>query len=308
MIEDKTLKWLLEGDISIQYQTYRDLLDIDKPELRKKIQFEGWGKQFLSCRQASGYWGKSFYQPKWTCSHYTLLDLRNLNILPIPEITETLELIFTKEKCSDGGINPAESLKQSDVCINGMTLNYSSYFQINEKYLKSVIDFLLSEIMPDGGFNCHSNRKGATHSSVHTTLSVLEGFAEYKKSYTYRLNEIVEAEKEAQEFLLMHKLFRSDKTGQIMNPKFLRFPFPCRWYYDILKAMDYFQMVNIKDDIRMNEAINVILAKKTKENQWKLSSKYLGATHFDMEESGKPSRWNTLRALRVLKRYEKHNS
>ena len=308
MTEDKTLKWLLNGDISIQYQTYRDLLDVDNPELQERIQLEGWGKQFLNCRQANGHWGKSFYQPKWTCSHYTLLDLKNLNILPTKEIKDTLELVFTKEKCSDGGINPADSVKQSDVCINGMIVNYSSYFQVNEEHLKSVVDFLLAEKMPDGGFNCHSNRKGAIHSSVHTTLSVLEGFAEYRKNYTHRLNEIAEAEKEAQEFLLVHKLYRSDKTDEIINPKFLKFPYPCRWYYDILKAMDYFQMADVAYDTRMDDAINVIFSKKTKENQWKLSPKYSGATHFDMEEVGKPSRWNTLRALRILERYDKCNS
>lgn len=306
MATKEIISWLLEGDISIQYQTNLDLLNIDKPSLRKRIEREGWGAKFLSHRQPNKYWGRGFYQPKWTSTHYTLLDLKNLAISPDNKvIKETLIIIFEKEKGPDGGIYAIGTDKRSDVCLNGMILNYSSYFTVKEEYLQSVIDFLLKEQMPDGGFNCRSNRTNSTvHSSLHTTLSVIEGIHEYRNNgYSYRLDELEKAQAESEEFILMHKLFRSDKTGEIINPNFLKLYYPSRWYYDILKAMDYFQYANVKYDSRMDDAIEIILTKRTKEGQWKLPSKHPGQTHFEMEQAGKPSRWNTLRALRILKHF-----
>jgi hypothetical protein len=299
------INWLLDGDISIQYQVYRDLLDKEKPALQKRISSEGWGYQFLKCRQKNGHWGQGFYQPKWISTHYTLLDLKNLNIYPgNKDINKSIQLIFDTEKGPDGGINPIGSVKASDVCINGMLLNYSSYFNTPKENLKSVVDFLLSQKMPDGGFNCFSNRQGAEHSSLHTTLSVLEGISEYEKNgYTYRLKELIKSKKEAIEFILIHKLFRSHRTGEIINPNFLKLYYPGRWYYDILKAMDYFQYANVKYDPRMEESIQRILQKQTKDGLWKLPAAHPGKVHFVMEQAGKPSRWNTLRVMRVLKRY-----
>ncbi len=236
---------------------------------------------------------------------YTLLDLKNLNISPDnKEIKETLKVIFKTEKGPDGGILPIGTTKRSDVCVNGMFLNYAAYFQVDEEYLKSIIDFLIAEKMKDGGFNCQSNRTGANHSSLHSTLSVLEGIFEYEQNgYKYRLEELMKIKNESHEFILIHHLFRSDKTGEIINTNFLKFPYPGRWYYDILKALDYFQLANVKYDHRMQEAIELILKKRTKDGLWKLASKHPGQTHFEMEQTGKPSRWNTLRVMRVLKHF-----
>ncbi|MEQ9412235.1 MAG: hypothetical protein RIF39_00320, partial [Cyclobacteriaceae bacterium] len=189
-------------------------------------------------------------------------------------------------------------------CVNGMFLNVATYFGLEESKLKSIIDFLLAEKMKDGGFNCQSNRKGATHSSLHSTLSVLEGIYEYEKNgYHYRLDELRKAMQQSHEFILIHHLFKSHRTGDVISPAFLKFHYPTRWYYDILKALDYFQMANLKLDKRMNDAIQVVLKKRTKEGLWKLPSKHPGQVHFEMEKAGKPSRWNTLRALRVLKHF-----
>lgn len=307
MINKEIIAWLLKGDVSIQYQTYRDLLDTYKPGLRKTIATKGWGKRFLSVRQSNGHWGKSFYQPKWISSHYTLLDLKNLSISPKNKtIHESLQLIFKNEKGPDGGIKPIGLSRKSDVCINGMVLNYASYFGVEEQDLISVVDFLLSEKMKDGGFNCRSNTVGATHSSLHTTLSVLEGILEYEQNgYSYRLKELLDSKIHSQEFILAHKFFRSHRTGEVISPNFLKLYYPGRWYYDILKALDYFQLAKVKYDKRMDDALAVLLNKRTKEGLWKLPSKHPGQTHFEMELAGKPSRWNTLRALRVLKYYNK---
>ncbi len=306
MNRQEIIKWLLEGDVSIQYQVYRDLLSDERKDFQGRISLEGWGAQFLSKRRTDGHWGMKFYQPKWTSSHYTLLDLRNLCIAPdCREIQETLEMIISTEKGPDGGIRPIGTVQVSDVCINGMFLNYASYFKTAAVKLESVVDFILSQTMPDGGFNCMSNRSGAVHSSLHTTLSVLEGVTEYERNgYLYRLKELRNAAQLSMEFILIHQLFLSDRTGEIIKKDFLRLPYPGRWRYNILRALDYFQYAKQDWDERMDPALKVLLKKRNKDLTWNLQAKHPGQVHFDMEKAGKPSRWNTLRALRVFKHFK----
>ncbi|ELR69507.1 hypothetical protein C900_05039 [Fulvivirga imtechensis AK7] len=301
---DEIIEWLLKGDVSIQYQTYRDLLNEERKELKERIAHEGWGKQFLSCRGSNGHWGQSFYQPKWTSTHYTLLDLKNLCIANCKPIRQTIKMILNEEKGADGGINPSRTIGNSDVCINGMALNYCCYFGADEADLQSIVDFVLSQWMADGGFNCRSNRSGARHSSLHTTLSVLEGIWEYEQNgYTYRLQDLRHAAKVSKEFILLHKLYKSDKTGEIIDKKMLAITYPPRWRYDILRALDYFQMAGEPYDKRMQDAIEVIVSKRNEDGTWNQQARHPGQVHFQMETAGKSSRWNTLRALKVLRHF-----
>ena len=237
---DPLLNWLMSDDVSLQYLTSKYLLH--KPEnelaaLRKKIAADGWGKAFLGARKPSGHWGRDFYQVKWISSHYTLLDLRHLEIEPTEPILETLNLILRTCKSADGSINESHTLPSGDLCVNGMFLNYASFFGIPESELKSVVDFILDNIMPDGGFNCNWKRGGSVHGSMHTTISVLEGLWEFQKAgYDYRTEEIEQTRKHAESFLLKHKLFKSDKTGEIIDKRWCMLSFPSRWRYDITGA------------------------------------------------------------------------
>jgi len=306
MNQCQILDWLLLGDIAIQYQVYRDLLGIEKKSLRNQILKEGWGEKFLNKRKEAGYWGQGFYQPKWISTHYTLLDLKNLCAPQNNKIIQQSIIPVIKSlKATDGGIYPIGPEKSSDVCVNGMFLNYACYFHMDENSLKSIVDFLLNEHMNDGGFNCNSNRRcGAVHSSVHSTLSVLEGIYEYEHNgYKYRKNELVDAKKRAIEFLLIHKLFRSHRTGEMMDKKMTMLSFPSRWKYDILRALDYFRLEKLPYDNRMDDAFEILFKKRRRDGTWPLQAKHPGKTHFEMEKPGKPSRWNTLRALRVLKHF-----
>lgn len=302
-IDGETIDWLLEGDVSIQYQVQRDLLGSERIDLQGRIAAEGWGARFLAARQENGHWGKDFYQPKWISTHYSLLDLKNLG-LPSnhPLISESISLILRDQKAADGGINPAVTIPQSDVCVNGMFLNYACYFKAGQEELCSIVDFVISQHMPDGGFNCRYNRQGADHSSMHSTISLLEGRLEYKiNGYQYRLAELEQIAVDACEFLLRHQLFRSHRTGEIIDKRMLMLSFPSRWYYDILRALDYFRAAGIAYDPRMEPALAVLKSKQRKDGKWPLQAKHSGQVHFDMEKPGGPSRWNTLRALRVLK-------
>lgn len=305
--ERHLITWLLEGDVSIQYQVHRDLLAAKKTHLQERIATEGWGAQFLSCRNKAGHWGQRFYQPKWISTHYTLLDLKNLAISQINhEIRQSITQVIQTLKSPDGGIFPIGTEQKSDVCVNGMFLNYAAYFGTNADDLKPIVDFILTEHMKDGGFNCNSNGKGAVHSSMHTTISILEGILEYAKNgYEYRLQELQEAAEKSRTFLLQHRLFLSDRTGNIIDKKWLMLSYPSRWKYDVLRALDYFQSAGIKYDPRMQDALDILNKKRRKDNKWPVQAKHPGQIHFDMEKTGGPSRWNTLRAMRVLKHFSK---
>ena len=305
VLDTGIVSWLLQGDVAIQYQTHRDLLEAERPDLRARIAVEGWGKRFLDTRSPDGSWGLEFYRPKWTSSHYTLLTLKRLAIAPDNLlIRKSIDKIISEYKTMDGGIGCSRATKKSDVCVNGMFANYASYFGAPEDALCPVVDFILSEHMADGGFNCQSNRSGAHHSSLHSTLSVLEGIHEYgRNGYTYRLPELQKAARRSREFILMHRLYKSHRTGDIINKRFLRFPVPSRWYYNILKALDHFQTIGAPYDERMQDALDVIVNKRGKDGLWRSYADLPGKVHFVMEPARDPSRWNTLMALRVLRSY-----
>lgn len=304
-VTDHLVDWLLAGDVAIQYQVRRDLLDEERPDLRTRIALEGWGAQFLAARRPDGHWGRGFYQPKWTSTHYTLLDLKHLAIAPDhPQIRASVGQILARHKSADGGVNPAKASRQGEVCVSGMVLNYAAYFGMPTESLQSVVDFLIDLQMPDGGFNCESNVRGAVHSSLHSSISVLEGIGEYlANGYTYRAAELEISAQQARELVLQHRLFRSDRSGEIINPRFLLLSYPSRWFYDILRALDYFRSVDAAYDPRMQDALDVLRQKRRKDGAWPLQAKHAGQVHFDMESPGQPSRWNTLRALRALRHF-----
>ncbi|MDD3028417.1 MAG: prenyltransferase/squalene oxidase repeat-containing protein [Erysipelotrichaceae bacterium] len=190
MNREEIIEWLLEGDVSIQYQTHRDLLN-SRPELveriKERIAKEGWGLEFLIRQHPDGHWGRAFYQPKWTSTNYTLIDLKNLGIEGNPMILKAINDIADTCKGEDGGINGSLTIRQSDLCIDGMFLNYACYFKIDQEKIMSVVDFIINQQMDDGGFNCRLNRYGARHSSMHTTINVLEGIREcINQGYNYR--------------------------------------------------------------------------------------------------------------------------
>ncbi|MEO9296595.1 hypothetical protein [Devosia alba] len=299
------IDWLLAGDVAIAFQARRDLLDDKDQQLQARIAGEGWGRRFLAARHADGSWGQGFYQPKWISSHYTLLDLKTLEIDPHNErIRQSIAKIASEEKRPDGGIGPARSIPVSDVCVNGMFLNYASYFQSPETDLQSIVDFILAQRMDDGGFNCRRNMSGAQHSSLHSSLSVAEGIQQYAMSgYAYRLPELVEAAASARAFMLRHRLFRSQRTGEIISPQMLRFAFPPRWRFNILRALDHFRAAGQPWDSRMSDALVIVASKQRSDGRWLLPAAHPGQVHFQMEQVGLPSRWNMLLALRVLRRF-----
>lgn len=306
--DDTVITWLLQGDPAIRWQTQRDLSGEQKEqwEMEKaKVAKEGWGARLLSHQDDEGTWGGGLYSPKWISTTYTLLLLRRLGLpQDNQQALRGCQIMLDRGYHSDGGINFSPSRTHSETCVTGMVLSILSYFRMQDARLHDLAEHLYGRQMGDDGWNCESYN-GAIHSSVHTTLSVLEGLWEYKKTFPEASALVREKRVEGVEFLLRHRLYKSHQTGEIFDHRMTRFSFPPRWYYDVLRVLDFFQECNIDYDPRMDDAMKILKKKQRKDGLWPLQNRHPGRTFFEMEQPGKPSRWNTLRALRVLYWVEK---
>jgi hypothetical protein len=305
--------WLLEGDPAIRWQAKRDLDEASPAAVereRRKVATEGWGRQLLDEQDDRGIWGGGLYTPKWISTTYTMLLLRDLGLSQGNRAAHAAcKLLLEFGLCRDGGVNygwtrvdrpPKQRWPRAETCITGMVLSILSYFRYDDDRLDTIARHLLEQQMPDGGWNCR-RPYGATHASVHTTISALEGLWHYERLRGKSVRAVRAAQARGREFLLVHRMFRSHRTGEVIKPVFLKLAFPPRWHYDILRGLDYFQAVGAPRDERLAEAIDILRQKRDAEGRWKLEHSYRGHVFFEMERLGKPSRWNTLRALRVLR-------
>lgn len=307
--EDAATRWLLDGDPAIRWQTLRDLVKAAERTVereRRRIAHDGWGARLLARQDPEGTWAGGLssdgglYSPKWISTTYTMLMLRDFGLSANnPQARKACMLLLDSGLQRDGGINYGWR-GRSETCITGMVLSILSYFEYDDDRLGIIAEHLLGQQMPDGGWNCQRDY-GATHASVHTTLSVLEGLRHYEVHLGRKVRGVRAAQRRGREFLLVHRLFRSHSTGEIIKPLFTRFAFPPRWHYDILRALDHFQAVNAPRDQRLSEAIDIVRKRQRENGRWSLQHSYKGKTYFELERIGSASRWNTLRALRVLK-------
>jgi hypothetical protein len=301
--EPAIIDWLLKGDPAIRWQVQKDIFHGEPLEIKKerlKTEKEGWGKLLLEKQDAGGGWGGGIYTPKWTSATYTMLLLRQIGLPPANrQVKKTCSLLIDSGFYRDGGICYWRSFKHSETCVTGMILSILCYFGFKDKRIHSLAEHLMHQQMEDGGWNCRSYN-GDNHGSFHTTISVLEGFKYYLDSQKEVKPEMANAISRAHEFLLVHRLYKSDKTGKVVDYKMTSLSFPPQWHYDILRCLDYFQSVNAPKDERMSDAIELLISKRLKNGTWPLQYQYPGHYYFNMEFVGKPSRWNTLRAMRVL--------
>jgi hypothetical protein len=301
-----TVDWLMAGDPAIRWQALRDLLDAPERTWRAEraeVARRGWGGRLLDLQREDGHWGGGPYRPKWTCTTYTLQLLAWLG-LPAghPAARAACQAQLREGLETDGGINFWRPRRRvSEVCVTSMVL--AQVCQLAGTGLPGVdgmVRYLLGEQMVDGGWNCLRGR-GAVHSSFHTTTSALEGLLAYRAADGERARAAAAAAARGREFLLAHRLYRSHRTGAAVSPELTRLRFPPWWHHDVLRALDLFRACGAPRDPRLADAVAVVRARQGDDGRWTLASGWPGAVHFAMERPGAPSRWNTLRALRVLR-------
>jgi hypothetical protein len=304
------LKWLLDSDPAIRWQVMRDLTG-EGPETiaaeRARVATEGWGAQLLKLQSASGDWGAGSRgwredMPKedraMLIALYTLGVLKDLGLHPVSEQARKMTDLICGKLVYQRLNNRPFLDGETEPCINGRILGIGCYF--HEPH-DALADRLLTEQLEDGGWNCEAPQ--SKRSSFHTTICVLEGLLEYERAGR-KSAAVARARQRAEEYLLERHLFRSLRTGEVINKRWLRFSFPTFWHYDVLRGLDYFRDAAIAPDSRMREAVEAMVARRHQNGRWPLNILHPEYVPLEMENGvGRASRWNSLRALRVLRWY-----
>jgi len=310
------IDWLLDSDPSIRWQVMRDLLDAPESEWRAEranVETAGWGARLLSHEDEDGQWAGGAFLPSdftarewqeigqpWTATTFTLSQLREFGLDPASDRAErAVELIGTSSRWDHAGQPYWEG--EVEECINGRTVADGAYFGVD---VSSIVDRLVGERLDDGGWNCE-RANGSVRSSFASTINVLEGLLEYERA-TGGTSESQAARKSGEEYLRERNLFRRLSTGEPADERFLSFLHPSRWRYDVLRALDYFRsaaaLTGAAPDPRLAEAVDHVRSRRLEEGTWSLDWSLPGRVWFDVDDGpGAPSRWVTLRAMRVLR-------
>ncbi|MEO8129918.1 MAG: hypothetical protein ABJF23_01610 [Bryobacteraceae bacterium] len=302
------IEWLLKSDPSIRWQVLRDLMDEPDEAVvreRSRVAWEGWGSRLLHMQAPDGKWGGETYLPNtWIATFDNLMLLRDFGLDPASAPARKA-IGLVRDNCTWGPEFGDAPFFEGEVepCINGRALALGAYF---DEPSDRLVDRLLGEQMADGGWNCYA--PPSSRSSFHSTICVLEGLLEYERAKGTK-SAVTNARLRGQEYLLERRLIRSLRTGEVIQSAWTQFSFPTRWHYDVLWGLDYMRRAGVRPDERMAEAIELVENKRDAEGRWPLENPHPGQVHFEMEDSaGKPSRWNTLRALRVLRWYHSAKS
>jgi hypothetical protein len=266
---------------------------------RSRVAFEGWGARLLARQGPDGKWGDDTSAPEWESTLYALLLLREMGLDPRSRQARGAVGLVRDEVTWGPEFGDAPFFEgEVEPCINGAVLALGGYFgEASDRLL----DRLLGEQLEDGGWNCEAPQ--SRRSSFHTTICVLEGLLEYEKAKGATAA-VTEARVRAQEYLLERRMFRSLSSGEVIDRKWTRFSFPTTWHYDVLRGLDYLRSAGVTPDERVSEAIELVASKRDASGRWPLETRYPGAMPVETDDGeGRPSRWNTLRAMRVLDWY-----
>jgi hypothetical protein len=302
------IQWLLDSDPSIGWQAMRDLTDAPGEEVaaeRAKVATQGWGTQLLADQGADGYWGGGTPNPEWVTLQ-TLLLLREMGLDPTSEQARRA-VARVRDNVRWQGVLPQDAAwhgkplfaGEVEPCINGRVVAVGAYFGQD---VQGIVERLLGEQMTDGGWNCEQER-GSRRGSFHTTICVLEGLLEHERAMGTS-PAVTAARERGQEYLIERRLLRRLSSGEVIDPAWTRFSFPTGYHYDVLRGLEYLRSAHITPDARMAEAIDLVASKRDASGRWPLENVHLD--QLDAEPGaveGRPSLWNTLRALRVLDWY-----
>lgn len=304
------LDWLLDADPALRWQSLRDLSGASPEAVaaqRARVATDRWGARLLALRGEDGQWAGGACFPAdfrgdfsqgqpWTSTLPTLTLLRDFGIDPdAPPVRETVALVGANCRWEHAG-QPFFA-GEVEPCINGRSAAVGAYFGADGD---GIVARLIGKQLADGGWNCETEN-GSVRGSFATTICVLEGLLQHEQ-VTGGSAQALAARHRGQEYLLDRHLFRRLSTGEVADPEWLRFSFPIWWHYDVLRALDYFRATGEAPDPRLAEAMALLHSKRQPDGTWPQEHSYPGAMHFTMEDGvGSASRWNTLRALRVLR-------
>jgi hypothetical protein len=298
--------WLLDSDPSIRWQVMRDLTDEPTDVIaaeRSRVATEGWGAQLLALQAPDGRWAGRPWSQDWTDTFHVLELLRRFGLDPDSDQAQRAVGLVREHVVWRGGA-PVETPwadnrffeGEVEPCINGNVVSTGAYFGVD---MTPLVDRLLGEQLPDGGWNCEVEN-GATVSSFGTTINVLEGLLEHERASGGSARVGV-ARRRGEQYMLERRMFRRKSIGEVIDPSWLQFSFPTWYFYDVLRGLEYLRDAEVKPDDRTAEAIGVVEGNRGPDGRWPLQNAHAGEAHFQMEDGeGQPSRWNTLRALRVL--------
>lgn len=317
MAERAVIEWLLDSDPSIRWQAKRDLTDASQNDIaaeRAKVATQGAGAALLALQQPDGRWGGVAWNHGWDSTMHVLWLLREMGLDPAGEGAQRA-LGRVRDHVTWQGCGPREADHnrffegETEPCINGQVAAAGAYFRQD---VRNLIDGLLAEQLPDGGWNCEAPDR-SMRSSFNTTICVLEALLEFEQSGvpgSQSLSAVTAARLRGQEYLLERRLFRRRSTGELIGrdrksgAQWSRFAFPAWWHYDVLRGLDYLRRAEAVPDERVAEAITLVASKRDQGGRWPLETQYPGRMPVATDEGeGRPSRWNTLRALRVLDWY-----
>ncbi len=307
------IRWLLDSDPSIRWQAVRDLTDAPDEEVaaeRARVATEGAGARLLALQAPDGRWGGAAWNRGWDSTMHVLSLLREMGLDPAcPEARRAVGLV--RDRVTWRGCGPPEAddnpffAGEVEPCINGQVAASGAYFGQD---VRGIVDRLLGEQLADGGWNCEAPN-GSTRSSFNTTICVLEALLEHERAGGGS-PALAAARLRGQEYLLERHLFRRRSTGEVIEQDrkggavWTRFAFPTWWHYDVLRGLDYLRRAGVAPDERVAEAIDLVVSKRDGDGRWPLEAQYPGTMPVETDEGvGRPSRWNTLRALRVLDWY-----
>ena len=308
-------EWLLASDPAIRWQVMADLTDQPEETVaaeRARVATEGWGATLLAL-QRDGQWAGGAYFPAsswadlerggdgrlmgqpWTATSWSLSLLRIFGLPPdSPEARRAVAMVSENSRWEHAGQRFFDG--EVEPCINGLTVATGSYFGED---VSGIVDRLLGEQMDDGGWNCEQE-SGSTRGSFHTTISVLEGLLEHQRR-SGRTAEVSAARSRGEEYLLERRLFRRLTNGEVIDQRWTRFSFPTWWHYDVLRGLDYLREAAVAPDERIGQAVGLVEENRGQDGLWPRQNIHRGDVHFEVDGGeGEPSRWNTLRALRVL--------
>jgi hypothetical protein len=308
------LDWLLDADPAIRWQAMRDLTDTPAEQVtaeRARVATDGWGARLLALRRADGQWDTGTTEPEWI-SLLALQMLRDMGLDPSGRTArEAIGLVRDHATWHSRGPWHGTPLFAGEVepCINGRVVAVGSYFGVD---VSGIVERLLGEQMADGGWNCEQEN-GSTRGSFHSTMNVLEGLLEYRRA-TGASAGVTRALERGQDYVLERRLLRRLSTGELIDPAFKMFSFPTGWHYDALRGLEHLRDAGVTPDARVDEAIELVRSKRDSDGRWPLENPHkdemvnarLRDLDFGMAEGdGEPSHWNTLRAMRVLRWYER---